>query len=120
MQPKLLGLVRVWNLEESAVADEPAVRQRQHLCGGATSACTPAGAARRPPPARGPCSRETAFLAPRAGCGAQVPRGASEEPVTCSLSPPDPGPSVLKDLSPGVRVWGAVWGPKPAVATPRG
>lgn len=49
MQPKLLGLIWVWNLEESAVADEPAVRQRQHLCGGATSACTPAGDARRPP-----------------------------------------------------------------------
>lgn len=49
VQPKLLGLVRVRNLEEPAVADEAAVRQRQHLCGGAASARTPARMPRRSP-----------------------------------------------------------------------
>lgn len=49
VQAKLLGLVRVRDLEEPAVADKAAVRQRQHLCGGAASARTPARTPRRRP-----------------------------------------------------------------------
>lgn len=78
VQPELLGLVRVRNLEEPAVADEAAVWQRQHLRRGAASARAPAGDAsvpaallqgdRLPPlsaPARmGPWSREAPRSAP--------------------------------------------------------
>lgn len=32
VQSKFLGLIWVWNLEEPAVADQPSVRQREHLC----------------------------------------------------------------------------------------
>lgn len=34
MQSEFLGLIWVWNLEESAVADQPPVRQREDLWGG--------------------------------------------------------------------------------------
>lgn len=34
MQSEFLGLIWVWNLEESAVADQPPVRQRENLWGG--------------------------------------------------------------------------------------
>lgn len=34
MQSEFLGLIWVWNLEESAVADQPPVRQRENLLGG--------------------------------------------------------------------------------------
>lgn len=117
VQPELLGLVRVRNLEEPAVADEAAVWQRQHLCRGAASAHTPAGDAPCPPP----CSRETAFRrSQRRLAGGPGPGEPPEVPVTCSPSAPAPRPSALKDLSPDVRVWGAVWGPELAVVTPRG
>ena len=33
VQPELLGLLWVWNLEEPAVADQPLVGQREHLYG---------------------------------------------------------------------------------------
>lgn len=48
-----------------------------------------------PPPAHRPCPTETALPVLRAGVG---PRNL-EVPDTCSPEPPDPRPSVLKDLS---------------------